>query len=342
MNKSLDTMILEDANSIIKCVDLGYLSNKSILITGASGLLGNYFVASLKQFSEKTGNLFSLTSITNGDPVEPLISLMHIKEARILKGDLTDQNFLNQLGAYDIIIHAATYGQPGRFMENPIKTLELNTSSTLSLMKHLNDSGKFLFISSSELYSGLINPPFTEYQIGTTNTTHPRSCYIEGKRSGEAICNAYRSLGVDAKSARLALAYGPGTKKGDKRVLNSFIERALNKGVIQLQDNGHAKRTYCYVADAVEILWKILLEGTEPIYNVGGQSKTTILDLAKLIAEYTEVSITTPCESSSDLGAPEDVWLDMSLVEHHFNKQDYVPLNQGLLRTIKWQQILYS
>ena len=98
------------------------------------------------------------------------------------------------------------------FMQNPVKTLQLNTSTTLLLFEKLLPGGKFLFISTSELYSGLSHPPFTEQQIGTTNTTHPRACYIEGKRCGEAIVNAFREQGVNAKSARLALAYGPGTE----------------------------------------------------------------------------------------------------------------------------------
>ena len=122
---------------------------------------------------------------------------------------------------------------------------------------------------------------------------HPRACYIEAKRCGEAICNAFRQQGVKAASARLALAYGPGTREGDKRVLNSFIERGL-KGAITMLDRGEAKRTYCYVSDAVELMWKILLHGREPVYNVGGTSKTTIGELACKIADYLHVPAVFP------------------------------------------------
>jgi len=205
----------------------------------------------------------------------------------------------------------------------------------------LNVNGKFLFISTSELYSGLPHPPYNESQIGTTNTTHPRSCYIEGKRCGEAICNAFRQNGVAAKSARLALAYGPGTRPDDKRVLNAFIEKAF-KGKITLMDQGNAKRTYCYVSDAVEILWNILLKGTEPLYNVGGFSHTTISELAEKIGTYLNIPVEYPDKEQDLVGAPDDVYLDMNKVKQEFRKTDWVNFDEGLQRTINWQKELYK
>ena len=168
-------------------------------------------------------------------------------------------------------------------MENQVKTLKINTIGTFNLLEKLLPEGKFMFISSSEVYSGLSTPPHRENEIGTTNTTHPRSCYIEAKRCGEAICNAYRAMGIQAKSARLSLAYGPGTRPNDMRVINSFIQKALIQGYINLMDQGLAFRTYCYISDAMEIMWNILVKGKEPVYNVGGFSKVTIAELAKLI-----------------------------------------------------------
>ena len=178
--------------------------------------------------------------------------------------------------------------------------------------------------------------------MGSTNTTHPRSCYIEGKCCGEAICNAYRDRGIQASSARLALAYGPGTKPGDRRVINSFIERGITQGKITLQDMGIAKRTYCYVSDAVEILCHILLNGKEPVYNVGGFSRITIAQLAKEIGHYLNVPVEFPADARELGGAPEDVSLDMSLAENEFRKTQYVPFDEGLIKTIKWQKALYA
>jgi nucleoside-diphosphate-sugar epimerase len=146
---------------------------------------------------------------------------------------------------------------------------------------------------------------------------------------------------VGASSARLSLAYGPGTKPGDRRVLNAFIERGLTQGKITLQDMGNAKRTYCYVSDAVEILWHILLRGTRPIYNVAGNSRTTIAELARKIGAKLGVPVEFPADSKELGGAPEDVCLDMSLAEADFQKAKYISLDEGLGRTIEWQKLLY-
>lgn len=199
-----------------------------------------------------------------------------------------------------------------------------------------------MFISTSEVYSGLTNPPHKESEIGTTNTDHQRACYIEAKRGGEAICNAYRGRGVAAKSARVSLGFGPGTRPNDARVLHSFINRAILEGKIELLDNGSARRTYCYIADAVELLWQILLFGKEAIYNVGGQAKTTIGELAKFIGDYLQVPVIFPKVTHAVSGAPLDVSLDLTRVKTEFGKTDFIPLKQALVATINWQKALLA
>jgi nucleoside-diphosphate-sugar epimerase len=344
MANPLVSIIEKDVNRIFKAVsDLELLGNKKILVTGASGLIGTYLIASIKELvRQKKAIPASVVAIAQSEIAEPLVSFLDFKGASVVRGDLTDFEFLKKLGKFDYIIHAAGYGQPGRFMEDQVKTLKLNTSTMFSLFDCLEENGHFLFISTSEVYSGLPNPPYCETQIGTTNTTHARSCYIEAKRCGEAICNAYRSRGIKASSARLALAYGPGTKAYDRRVLNSFIERALLQRKIGLQDHGLAKRTYCYVADAVEILWHILFSCKEPIYNVGGVSKTSVVGMAREIGMILDVPVCLPKTAIALSGAPEDVFLDMTLIEKEFGKADYITFDEGLKNTIEWQKNLYS
>lgn len=340
MNK-LSEIIIKDAENILEKVDLSELEGKSILITGASGLIGTYFLACLKILSEKK-KIGKITAVCNNQYPIYLNDLINYPEIEVLTGDLTDYEFCQKLPVADYIIHAAGYGQPGRFMENQIKTLKLNTETTFRLFDKLKDNGKFLFLSTSEVYSGLTTSPHKESEIGLTNTTHSRSCYIEAKRCGEAICNAHRTKGVQAKSARLSLAYGPGTKPDDLRALNSFIQKAL-QGKIELLDEGVAKRTYCYISDAIEIMWKILLFGKEPVYNVGGFSSITIADLAQKIGKYLDVPVAFPKKSSGKIsGAPIDVSLDMTKVKNEFGKTEYVAFDEGLERTIEWQKILYN
>ncbi len=334
-------IIVADSREVVQRINLSELEGKSILVTGASGLLGVFFLACLRELNLEAREPVLVNAVIHTEPPPYYNELFKGADFQFIRGDLTDTRFCERLPDADYIIHAAGYGQPERFMENPVKTLQLNTAVTLSLFGKINPQGKFLFISSSEVYSGLTTFPHRESEIGSTNTTHARSCYIEGKRCGEAICNAHCMQEVQAASVRLALAYGPGTRKGDRRVLNAFIEKGLN-GKIELRDMGHAKRTYCYVADAVEIMWRVMLYGKEPVYNVGGKSKTTIADLARRIGKILNAPVVFPTESHEIAEAPPDVFLDMSLVEREFKKTDFVPFDVGLAQTIKWQKSLYN
>ena len=229
-------LIREDVQRIIEAVDLSPLNDSKILITGASGLLGTYFVACLKELGHV--NIYTTSRISDVDVVNHC------------KCDLSVE-VPQWSSQFDYIIHAAGYGQPAKFIQNPIKTILVNTLALLNLARYLKVGGKLLFISTSEIYSGLLGI-CREDQVGTVNTTHPRSGYIEGKRCGEAIINTIRNIGIDAKSARLALAYGPGTKKDDSRVLNEFIQCGIQRGKVVVNGNSDSERVYCYVSDAVE------------------------------------------------------------------------------------------
>jgi len=340
MNK-LQKILETDAILINKKVDFRELLGKNIIITGASGLIGINLLMSLREFCNKEGkqNPPNVVAIFHHDIPKYLTEILSFKSLIIKTGDVVDENFINTLPESDYIIHSAGYAQPGKFMEDEVKTIAVNTVATISILKKLKTKGKFLFISSSEIYSGLPNPPYKEDRIGTTSTTHPRACYIEGKRCGEAICYANYKKGINAKSVRVSLAYGPGTRAGDTRALNSFIEKGLS-GEIEMMDRGEALRTYCYIADVVEIIWDVLLFGKKPIYNVGGFSKVTIASLAKKIGKIMNVKVILPKDGKKLFGAPENVCLDMSNVATEFKKtkKDYRDIDSGLANTIAWQK----
>lgn len=334
----LAQIILDDAKNSIKGVDFSELKNKTVLITGASGITGTYFLAGLTKAPK-----VKIYAVCQSQPEEYWEEITQSLKATIIRGDLCDDAFIEKLPRADFIIHAAGYGQPGKFMMNPLKTIKLNTAVTLKLLEKLKTGGKFLFISTSEVYSGLKHAPFKENQIGTTNTDHPRSCYIEAKCLGEAIVFSARAQGISAKSARASLGYGPGARLSDKRVLHSFINRALSEGKIDLMDDGSALRTYCYITDTVQTMWNILLKGKENIYNVGGTSRTTIENLAKLIGKVIKVPVNIPKSNKKTLsGAPEDVRLDLNKIKKEFGKKDFVSLENGVKKTISWQKELYN
>lgn len=298
---------------------------KRILITGAYGLVG----ANICKILERDYPDIEITKVKFDE--------LESAKLKILRSDISDEDYRNG-DFFDYIIHAAGYGQPQMFSKDKIACIKINTDITDKLFSLLKKEGKFLFISTSEVYSGA-TPPHTEDMIGTTTPQHPRACYIEGKRCGEAICMAYREQGYDVKIARLALAYGPGTKPKDTRVLNQLIEKALTTGVINLMDSGNAIRTYCYIDDAVDLLLNILFNGTQSVYNVGGTSTLSIKELAMLIAENTKAKVILGKKTLN--GSPDTVRLDMSKTLHEFPRS-FIGIEEGIIRTINYQKKIYG
>lgn len=336
-------LLEEDACRSLEEVSVSSLEGTTVLITGASGVIGTHFLFGLLRCKRDLGLSVKVIGVVQHGVPDHLKPLEQQGYVRFLNGNMTDDSFLVTLPQAHIIVHAATYGQPVLFMANVKATLKLNTTAVFVLLEKLLPGGRFLFVSSSEVYSGLTDTPFSENQIGTTNTTHPRASYIEAKRCGEVICNAYRDTGIAAKSVRLSLAYGPGTRVGDKRAIYTFIEKGLKEKEIRLLDRGEAKRTYCYISDAMYMMWRILLEGKDSIYNVGGTSTTTIAELAQLIGNLLAVPvITAPETGGSMMGAPDDVCLDLAKFTNEFGPVNFINLQKGVARTVDWQKSLYE
>ena len=129
---------------------------------------------------------------------------------------------------------------------------------------------------------------------------------------------------------------------GDHRVLNSLIEKGLKNNDITLMDRGEAIRTYCYITDVVEMFWKILLFGKSTVYNVGGDSITTIYDLAKSIGKILGKEVKIPSEIKGMEGNPKMVNISTKTYTNEFGGIKFKPLTYGLNNTIKWQKELYE
>jgi UDP-glucuronate decarboxylase len=332
VKNDLLTILFEDAEEVSRSVDFTPLDGATVFITGSTGLLGTHFLTSLCLLKEK-GMKINVLAEHHSTPADYTVEIAR-------RGGFL---LLNEIpkGA-DMVIHAAGYAQPSVFVLNPAETIRLNTTVTQELLKNLWTGGRLLFISSSGVYNGLTKTRASETDIGTTTPYHPRACYIEGKRCGEAICHAYYKSGVHAVSARLARTYGPGTRKNDKRAIGTFIDQALTAGKIDLAFSGHSLGTYCYVSDAMKMLWNVALHGTEPVYNVGGKAPASVLEVAEHVGSILGVEVTSPKSLEEMLGAENVESLDMSLIESEFGEVDYVPLYEGLRRTIEGQKGLYQ
>lgn len=332
---NLAEIIINDAKQVVSQLDLSPLKDKRVSVVGASGIIGTYALAVLREF----GGCAAVVGVATKKP-EPW------REKLANSWTITDVTSSSQaiVPLSDYILFGAGYGQPAKFMADPLKTLRINTSGLNSVFRSLARNGRMLYLSSSEIYSGNENPPYVESQAGNTTPQHPRACYIEAKRCGEAICeahNAAKDHGITAVSARVALAYGPGTRKNDDRVINQFIRKALANKAINMRDDGRAFRTYCYVADCVKMLFTIWLRGKGSVYNVGGRSTLTIAELADKIGKLCGASVTAPPGSFDD-GAPKVVNMSIAKYMIEFENPVMTDIDRGLERTIAWQKLLYE
>jgi nucleoside-diphosphate-sugar epimerase len=323
----MDNLLLNEYN-----IDFNVLKDKTILITGASGLIGLHLLSSIKKKQKELNIKIYTWNKTPNNMLSDIFS-----GCNTIYEDITEINNLDFLPNFDYIIHSSGYGQPNKFLDNKIKTIEINTSVTLRLLNKLKPNGTFLFISSSEVYNGLFEYNITEDRIGLTNPTHPRSPYIEGKRCGESICNIFRENGKNVKVVRLGITYGPGTQKGDTRVINSLIDKGLNNDKIELLDDGSSLRSFCYVTDAVEMIWNIIFNGKDFIYNVASRNTMSILELANVIGGHLNKEIKTPEINNGLIGNPIIVNLSIDKYIKEFGKDAFVSIDEGITNTINWQ-----
>lgn len=318
-------------------LNLESISSGSILVTGASGLMGSNFLSLFSKLAVEY-SVGEVHAVSRSGIFPKNISQLTNVKWHI--GDLTDEKFVNSLPKVQTLINCAGYGQPIKFSKSKIETIKLNTSTIFALYEKIIEGGNFLNFSSSEIYAGSLTTFCKEENIGITQTSHPRAAYIESKRMLETILLSHpNENNIRLVALRLALAYGPGVKEDDDRVLNSFIRQALDTSSIKMKDSGSAMRTYCYVSDAIEMSLAALLLGKETIYNIGGISRVSILELAKLIGEITNANVIAGPDSPYLPDAPQDVRIDCSKVLSHLPNKKFVTLEEGIRNLVASQTV---
>lgn len=334
-------IILDDTKNLIKENSCKYFKNKEILVLGYSGIVGQYFVGLFLHLLNTKYSPKSLTLTSKNKTPSYLSFLKKIKKIKIIQNDIS-KNKLQAFKNYDCIIFSAGYGQPSKFLNNPIETINLNTTILNNFIRKLNPKGKFLYMSSSEIYNKNTNKNLTENDIGLTNTNDPRASYIEAKRCGEVIINTYKKVNnVDAKSIRLCLAYGPGSKKNDGRVLYQFIDRSIKDKNLKIQDSGLAKRKYIYILDAIRMMLNITAFGKETTYNIAGQESITIKSLAKKITNILNIKLQIKNNDALP-GSPADISLSIKRYVDEFGKINLTKIDDGLKKTLDWHKLLIN
>ncbi len=333
-------LLLAEGHAVAEAVRLAPLQGKHVVVSGASGLIGSTLLASLVA-AHLRGIRVDLTLLLRSQPEGEVADLAELCGAQINQADLSESR-VSLSGPADVLIHAAGASAPLQFMKRPLETLAIGACATLQLLKAVAPGGRFLFVSSTEVYSGMDGRLATEADIGTTTPLHPRAGYIEAKRAGETACMGARAEGINAVAVRVGMTFGPGTRAGDTRVVNRLIEQALCSGRVELLDGGEAVRSLCYVTDTVELLWRAVLDGKAPIYNIAGPCETTIRELGRTICSLTDAELVIPQSAKSVPGAPGTVRVDVSRATQEFGKTDWVSIEQGLSRTLAWQRLLYA
>ena len=193
------------------------------------------------------------------------------------------------LGHFDTVIHAASPASPKDYLEHPIETLEVGSTGSRNMLDiaHKSDA-RYLVTSTSECYGDPLEHPQQESYWGNVNPVGPRSCYDEAKRYAEAITMAYhRKHGVRTTIARIFNTYGPRMKLNDGRVVPAFLDQALRGEPITMFGDGTQTRSFCYVSDLVEGLYRLSQSDERYPVNLGNPRELTMLQFAEAIKKLT-------------------------------------------------------
>lgn len=296
--KTAEQVVTADLDYIIKAgaEEFAAMSGRRVMIAGGAGFLGYYLVQAALHWNAKNAakapiKVIVMDNLSRGVPAW-LTALEKNPSLRLLKHDVT-QPLPAALGDVEYIIHAASIASPIFYRKFPIETMDANINGLRFMLDYClaqKKAGKpvegVLFYSSSEIYGDPTpeNIPTPETYRGNVSCTGPRACYDESKRFGETLCvNFTQQHGLPIKVARPFNNYGPGLKITDGRVIPDFARNILNGQDIVMLSDGSAKRTFCYVADAVLGYYKVLVKGRPgEAYNVGVEvPEISMLELAE-------------------------------------------------------------
>lgn len=256
---------------------------KRVLITGAAGFLGSHLC---DKFLREGFHVIGMDNLITGD----LKNIQHLfKEANFefYRHDVT--TFVHVPGPVDYILHFASPASPIDYLKIPIQTLKvgsLGTHNLLGLAKEKN--ARILIASTSEVYGDPLVHPQDESYYGNVNTIGPRGVYDEAKRFQESITMAYhRFHGLETHIARIFNTYGPRMRLNDGRVIPAFIGQVLRGEDLTVFGDGAQTRSFCYVDDQVEGLYRLLMSDYSLPVNIGNPDEISILDFAEEIIRLT-------------------------------------------------------
>jgi len=300
-----------------------------VIVTGGAGFLGSHLCDHLVK---KGYHVVCIDNLVTGNTR----NIDHITSDRFtyLKHDVTKPIYFGD--KIDYIFHLASPASPVDYLELPIQTLKVGALGTYNMLGLAKEQGaRFLLASTSEVYGDPLVNPQPESYWGNVNPIGPRGVYDEAKRYAEAITMAYHNHhGVDTRIARIFNTYGPRMRAGDGREVPNFINQALKNEDITVYGDGSQTRSFCYVSDLIEGLYRLMMSDfVEPV-NLGNPGEMSVLEFAKMIIRiigsdsrivFKDLPVDDPKVRRPDIGRAKEV----------LGWEPFVDLREGLGHTIK-------
>jgi dTDP-glucose 4,6-dehydratase len=254
-----------------------------VLITGAAGFLGSHLS---DRFLREGHEVIGLDNFITGHP-DNLVHLTNEPGFEFVRHNISTYTYV--AGQIDGVLHFASPASPIDYLEHPIQTLKvgaLGTHNALGLAKA--KGARFFLASTSEVYGDPLEHPQTESYWGNVNPIGPRGVYDEAKRFAEAMTMAYhRKHGIETRIVRIFNTYGPRMRPRDGRVVSNFIVQALCGEPITVYGDGSQTRSFCYVDDEIDGIYRLFMNGDANPTNIGNPDEYTVKQLAEIVVELT-------------------------------------------------------
>ena len=313
------------------------MHKKTALVTGGAGFVGSHLCDKL---INKGLKVICMDNLITGDK-DKIKHLLKNKDFEFIRHDVT--RYIDVKGKIDYVLHFASPASPKDYLKYPIQTLKvgsLGTHNALGLSKE--KKAKFMLASTSEVYGDPLEHPQKETYWGHVKPVGIRGCYDEAKRFAEAMTMAYRRVHkVDTRIARIFNTYGPRMRVFDGRVVPNFIYQALTNKPITVYGKGNQTRSFCYVSDLVEGIYRLMKSGEHSPVNIGNPQEFSILEFAKMVIKFAHAKnriIYKPLP----LDDPRQRRPDISKARALLKWQPKVKLEEGLQKTIAWFEANHS
>ncbi len=305
--------------------------NKRVVITGGAGFIGSHLC---EYFLEKSYDVFCVDNLITGS-LDNISHLFGIKEFVFMNHDIT--NYIHVRGKIDYVLHFASPASPVDYLEHPIQTLKVGALGTHKSIGFAKDKGaRYFLASTSEVYGDPLVNPQPETYWGNVNPVGPRSVYDEAKRFAEAMTMGYhRFHKVDVRIVRIFNTYGPRMRLNDGRVVPNFVMQAIHNEPLTVYGDGTQTRSFCYVSDLVEGIYRLLMSDSTGPVNLGNPDEWKIIDFANLILRLA-ASKSGIVYKSLPQDDPKMRRPDITLARKLLNWEPRVKIDEGLTKTLDY------